>query len=116
MGLELVECGDSARVRQWWFTEATGISKKSRDVANLGLEESHGTLRRGMGLLTAEERREFPLQTEAHEGEEVVSANEVNTGPEDESISLAPQRRERPRGRHESRPRKRRETQEVDVS
>ncbi|OAE23227.1 hypothetical protein AXG93_4670s1000 [Marchantia polymorpha subsp. ruderalis] len=69
-----------------------------------------------MGLLTAEERREFLLQTKAQEGEEVVSANEVNTDAEDEPISSPPQRRERPRGRHESRPRKRRRTHEVVVS
>lgn len=53
---------------------------------------------RGMGLLTSEERRKFLLQIQAQEEEEVVSANEVDTNPKDEPISLPPQRRERPRG------------------
>lgn len=43
-----------------------------------------------MGLLTAEEKKEFPLRTEAREGEEVVSANELNTNSEDEPISSPP--------------------------
>ncbi|OAE26578.1 hypothetical protein AXG93_269s1030 [Marchantia polymorpha subsp. ruderalis] len=55
------------------------------------------------------------MQTHAQEGEEVVSANEVNTDLEDKQISLPPKRIERHRGRHESRPRKRRRTHEVAV-
>ncbi|OAE24320.1 hypothetical protein AXG93_4265s1010 [Marchantia polymorpha subsp. ruderalis] len=41
-GLELAERSDSARVRQWWFTKATRLSRKSRDLANLGLAKVLG--------------------------------------------------------------------------
>lgn len=44
LGMKLGERGDSARVGQRWFTEATGLSRKSRDVANLKKEENFGTL------------------------------------------------------------------------
>ncbi|OAE30458.1 hypothetical protein AXG93_942s1010 [Marchantia polymorpha subsp. ruderalis] len=50
------------------------------------------------------------------EGKEVVSAKEVITDPEDEQISSPPQRIERPMGRHESQPRKRRRIHEVAMS
>lgn len=42
---------------------------------------------RGVRLLTAIKRREFPMRTHTQEVEEVVSANEVNTDPEDEQIT-----------------------------
>lgn len=61
-----------------------------------------------MGLLTAEESREFSLRTVAQEGEEVVSANEVDMDPEDELRNSPKERRKWPRGRHDSQPRKRR--------
>lgn len=41
-----------------------------------------------MGLLTDSERKEFPIQTHAQDGEDVLSANEVNTDPEYEQINL----------------------------
>lgn len=56
------------------------------------------------------------MRTQSQEGEEVVSANEVNTDVEEEPISSPSQRREQPRGRHESRPLKRRRTHEIVVS
>ncbi|OAE23928.1 hypothetical protein AXG93_1217s1400 [Marchantia polymorpha subsp. ruderalis] len=64
-----------------------GIGRKSWDVAQ---ETLPSTVRvsRGMGLLTAEERREFQMRTHAQEGEEVMSANEINTDLEDEQIRL----------------------------
>ncbi|OAE18952.1 hypothetical protein AXG93_1976s1590 [Marchantia polymorpha subsp. ruderalis] len=46
--LELDERDNSARVGQRWFIEATRLLRKSRDLANLGLKESLGTLHRSL--------------------------------------------------------------------
>ncbi|OAE32621.1 hypothetical protein AXG93_4293s1010 [Marchantia polymorpha subsp. ruderalis] len=70
---------------------------------------------RSMRLLTAKERRKLPMQTHTQEGGKVVSANKVNTNPENEQICLPPQKIERSRSRQESQPRKRRRTHEVAV-
>ncbi|OAE32880.1 hypothetical protein AXG93_3052s1100 [Marchantia polymorpha subsp. ruderalis] len=71
---------------------------------------------RGMGLLTIADSRNFSLQDVAPEGEEVVSANEVDSYPEDESRKLPQQRRKRLRGKQESQPRKRRRIDEAAVA
>lgn len=71
---------------------------------------------RGMDLLTADESKEFPLQNVAQEGEEVVSANDVDTDLEGEPRNLPKQRRKRPRGRQESQPKKRRRIDEAVVA
>ncbi|OAE18885.1 hypothetical protein AXG93_3022s1090 [Marchantia polymorpha subsp. ruderalis] len=71
---------------------------------------------RGMDLLTVDESRVFLLRNVAEEGEEVVSANEVDTDPEGELHNLPQQRRKRPKGKQESRPRKRRRIDEAVVA
>lgn len=69
-----------------------------------------------MDLLTANESREFPLRNVAQEGEEVMSANEIDKDPEGEPHNSPQQRRKRPRGKQESRPRKRRRVDETAVA
>lgn len=71
---------------------------------------------KGMRLLTAAEKREFPMQTHAQEEEEVVSANEVNTDPRSKQINLPPRRTERSRDRREEGSSKRRKLLEVVVT
>lgn len=69
-----------------------------------------------MGLQNVEESGKFVLRTVTQKGEEVVSANEVNTYPEDGPISLPPQRRKRPRDKQESQPKKRRRIDDAAVA
>ncbi|OAE24377.1 hypothetical protein AXG93_4343s1460 [Marchantia polymorpha subsp. ruderalis] len=69
-----------------------------------------------MGLLSDAEKKKFPLQTHAQDGEEILSANEVDTDQEDEQIDSIPGRIDGPRDKREERPWKRRKLQEVAVS
>ncbi|OAE29585.1 hypothetical protein AXG93_4003s1060 [Marchantia polymorpha subsp. ruderalis] len=66
-------------------------------------------------MMTTEERRVFPMRNVEHAREEVVLANEVNSDLEGEPLSSPQQRRKRPRGRHDSQPRKKRRIDEATV-
>lgn len=47
-----------------------------------------------MGLLTYAERKEFSMQTHTEDGEYFLSANEINTDPENKQINSSPGRTE----------------------
>ncbi|OAE31265.1 hypothetical protein AXG93_1962s1220 [Marchantia polymorpha subsp. ruderalis] len=100
VGLELDKQRDHTGMRQQWVAETAGLSRSSRYLGNLELEEGLGTvrmLRRGMNLLTAEESSAFPMRNIEQEGEKVVLAYEVNSDLEVEQQSSPQQRRKRPR-------------------
>lgn len=67
-------------------------------------------------MLTDAKRREFPMRTHAQDEEEILSANELNTDPEDELINSPPGRTEQSRDRQEEMSRKRRKLQEIAVT
>ncbi|OAE22020.1 hypothetical protein AXG93_4780s1010 [Marchantia polymorpha subsp. ruderalis] len=98
-----------------WTTTRQNIGALIKELANY-LSPFLINFYRRMGLLTKTEQKKFPLQTHAHDGDETLSANEVDTSQEEAQLALRSGRTDGPRDRREERPQKRRKLQKVAVS
>ncbi|OAE32406.1 hypothetical protein AXG93_3671s1250 [Marchantia polymorpha subsp. ruderalis] len=92
--------------KSFWSRISSGVKVGAARERNLngGTFNSHELIlplrrrarleRTRMGLLTYAERKEFSMQTHTEDGEYFLSANEINTDPEDKQINSSPGRTE----------------------